>query len=141
MSDTERNTETARAAYAAWGNSKGTSIDHWLSIMDDDIRSTSLADEHDGFDLAQARVGKAEVRAYLQALSDNLDFIDFRTENIIAQGDWVVVLSTVAFRGRATGKVYRGPKADILRFRDGKLVEVREFYDTAAARDLVTMDD
>ena len=56
-----------------------------------------------------------------------------RGENPIAQDDRVVVVSRVAFKSRITGKVAQSPKADIFRFRDGKIVEFIEFFDTAAA--------
>ena len=69
------------------------------------------------------------------------ELIHFTPEEFIADGDRVVVLSSVAFRFRATGKVAESPKADVFRFRDGKIVEFFEFFDTARAFAATRADD
>jgi ketosteroid isomerase-like protein len=60
------------------------------------------------------------------------EIVSFGVQEILADGDWMVVLSQVACRSRGAGKVARSPKADVYRFRDGKVVEFLEFFDTAA---------
>ena len=57
--------------------------------------------------------------------------ITYDMDDFIAQDDRVVVIGNVAWRNKATGKVAETPKVDIWRFRDGKVVEFAEFYDTA----------
>lgn len=52
----------------------------------------------------------------------------------------VVVRSRFAFRNKQTGKSFESPKADFVRFRDGKIVEFFEFYDTAKAVAASTLD-
>jgi ketosteroid isomerase-like protein len=58
--------------------------------------------------------------------------IHYTTDDIIAQGDHVAMRGSTAWRNRKTGKVVDTPKADFWTFRDGKVVEFHEFYDTAA---------
>ena len=49
---------------------------------------------------------------------------------MIAEDDWAAVMSDVAFKQRATGRTLSFHVADVLRFRDGRLVEFREFANT-----------
>jgi len=41
------------------------------------------------------------------------------------------MLGSTAWRNRRTGKVVDTPKADLVTFRDGRIVDFTEFYDTA----------
>src|SRR5262249_18602389 len=77
--------------------------------------------------------GKAEVVRYFAGLAADWEMIHFTATEFIAQGDRVVVLSTMEFRHRTTGKVIESPKADVFRFRDGLIAECFEFFDTAKA--------
>ena len=58
--------------------------------------------------------------------------MDFRIGRIIADGDWVAVTATVRARFHQTGEEQQLDKVDVLRLRDGRVVEFREFYDTMA---------
>ncbi|HEX4609481.1 MAG TPA: nuclear transport factor 2 family protein, partial [Urbifossiella sp.] len=77
--------------------------------------------------------GKAGAERYFAGLAAEWEMVRFTPTEFIAQGDRVVVLSDVAFCYRPTGKVAESPKADVFRFRDGRIVEFFEFLDTAAA--------
>jgi uncharacterized protein len=59
--------------------------------------------------------------------------IDYRVDEYIAQGDRVVALCHCSFKNKRTGKILGTPKADFHKFRDGKICEFFEFYDTAQA--------
>ena len=48
----------------------------------------------------------------------------------VIDGDRAAVMSDVAFRQRSSGRTLRFHIADFLRFRDGRLVEFREFMNT-----------
>jgi len=61
--------------------------------------------------------------------------INYKTGAFIADGDWVAMRGSTAWKNRATGRVVDTPKADFWRFRNGKVVEFHEFYDTAALYD------
>ncbi|MGL4462541.1 MAG: nuclear transport factor 2 family protein [Planctomycetia bacterium] len=47
----------------------------------------------------------------------------------------------MAYRHRETGKIAESPKADVVRFRDGQIVEFFEFFDTARALAATRPDD
>lgn len=48
----------------------------------------------------------------------------------VIDGDRAAVMSDVAFKQRSGGRTLRFHIADFLRFRDGRLVEFREFMNT-----------
>lgn len=122
-----------RRAYQLWSDTRGGSVQHWLDLMADGVRMKSLAGGADGMAFTKTACGKAEAAGYFAGLAADWEMIRFTPEEFIAQGDRVVVLSSVAFRYRKTGKVAESPKADVFRFRDGLIVEFSEFFDTARA--------
>jgi ketosteroid isomerase-like protein len=72
-------------------------------------------------------------RAVLEALGGIAkDFILERYEPriIIVDGDRAAVMSDVAFQQRSTARTVSTQLANFLRFRDGKLIEFREFANT-----------
>ncbi len=63
--------------------------------------------------------------------------IEYVVDDLVAQGDRVVMLGRCSFRFRNNGRVVTTPKADAWRFKDGKAVEFFEYFDTAQLRDAV----
>ena len=128
---TEKNVALLKAAYRDWEQSKGTNADCWLQILSDNIVLKSLGDGRPGLEFSQERRGKADVGLYLAGLAESWQMVFYRTDEFIAQGDRVAVLSACAWRHRVTGAEVQTPKVDIWRFRNGKIVEFYEFFDTA----------
>ena len=73
-----------------------------------------------------------DLRRYFQGLRDDWQMIHYTPDHFIVDGERVSVLSTMNWRHRKTGREMKSPKADFIRFQDGKIVEFYEFYDTAA---------
>jgi ketosteroid isomerase-like protein len=122
-----------RHAYQLWHDSRGGSSQHWLDLMADDVCMGSLAGGLPEMAFAKANTGKAEAAQYFVGLAADWEMVHFTAREFISQGDRVVVLSSVAFTHRKTGKLVEMPKADIFRFRDGLIVEFFDFFDTARA--------
>jgi ketosteroid isomerase-like protein len=133
MPDSRGNVETLRQAYQLWNDSRGESVQSWLDRFAEDITIHSLGGGKAGLEFGKSRHGKVEAEVYFAELGAAWEMIYFTPEEFIADRDRVVVLSRCAYRSRLTGKVAESPKVDIFRFRDGKIVEVSEFFDTAAA--------
>ena len=133
MADTQDHVNKLRHAYQFWNDTKGASVQTWFELFADDIVIRSLGNENARLDFAKGRKGKSEAEQYFADLGSSWEMVYFQPEDFIAQDDRVVVVSRVAFKSRITGKVAQSPKADIFRFRDGKIVEFIEFFDTAAA--------
>jgi hypothetical protein len=133
MSIEDRNVAIAENAYRLWRDSKGGSIDHWLSIMASELEFRSLAQgQPDALSFTRPCSGPAEVENYLRELTSNWEMIDYVVDHYVAQGDRVVAIGRTAWRNKSTGKAVDTPKIDVWRFNaDGKALEFSEYYDTA----------
>lgn len=122
-----------RWAYQQWNSTAGESENCWLDMMAENVVMRSPSGGAPGMEFTKTRVGKSEAKHYFADLAKEWELVHVTPEEFIAQGDRVVVLTSVAFRFKRTGKVAHSPKADVFRFQDGQIVEFIEFFDTAAA--------
>ena len=74
----------------------------------------------------RARISRATL-----PIAKDWEMIHYTTEPFAVAGDRVVMLGRTAWRHRKTGQSFDTPKADLATFRDGRVVEFIEFYDTA----------
>ena len=130
---TASNVTVLKEAYKRWHDSKAGSVDHWLRLMTDDVKFRSLADGALQMQFTGLSSNKTEVEQYFKGLTSEWLMNDYRVDEYIAEGDRVVALCHVSFKHRKTGKTLVTPKADFHKFRDGKICEFFEFYDTAKA--------
>jgi ketosteroid isomerase-like protein len=140
MSQRNKHVSLLKEAYKQWQETKGGSVEHWLGLMTDDVRFRSLAGGAPKMEFTRTSTCKQEVRDYFSRLTNQWEMIDYTIDEYIAQGDRVVALGTCCFRHKQTGKILDTPKADFHRFRDGKICEFFEFYDTAQAISKATPD-
>lgn len=131
MTVEEINTEILKHAFMRWNDTKGKSTDHWLGILADEVDFRSLADGHSSLEFTSRRRSRDEVAEYMNGLNDQLEMIHYTVKFYVAEGDRVVAVGSTAWRNRSTGKTFDTPKADVVRFKDGKIVAFYEFYDTA----------
>ena len=104
-------------------------FDRFTAMVDDDIEWIVYGPVQ-VFPFQGPRRGKAQVLDVLGAISKDYEVERYAPEIIIVEGDRAAVMSDAAFRQRATGRTLSIRLADFLRFRDGKLIEFREFADT-----------
>ena len=119
------------AAYDLWEQSRGGSIDHWLSLMADEVDFRSLADDLPQAPFAQPYKRREDVRKYLEGLVAGWEMLSYRVDRFVEQGDDVVMIGSTAWRNRATGKMAETAKVDLWRFKDDKAVGFFELLDTA----------
>ena len=131
------NVAKLKEAYRRWHESRGGSIDHWLSICDDNIRFGSIAHSPPGADYLASYNGRATLGAYFEGLARDWEMIEYVVDELVAQADRVVMLGRCSWRFRRTGCTVSTPKADAWRFANGKAVEFFEYFDTAQLRDAV----
>ena len=132
------NVETLKEAYRLWHDTKAGSVDHWSNAMTDDVKFRSLAEGAKAMEFTRTSSCKDDVKQYFDGLTSDWEMIYYRIDEYIAQGDRVVALGHVSFKNKRTGKVLQTPKADFHKFRDGKICEFFEFYDTAQAITVAT---
>ena len=132
MSDEARNVEILKAAYRRWSETKGASVDDWMDVCADNIAFGSLAQgTAAGAHYLAAYNSRDALKGYFAGLAQDWTLVDWVTQEFIAQGDRVIVLSRCTWRYKKTGKEVSTPKADCWRMNGGKAVEFYEFYDTA----------
>jgi ketosteroid isomerase-like protein len=131
MSDEATHVAVLTEAYRRWHDSRGGSVDHWMSICDENIKFGSIAQGAPKVEYLTAYKARDELKHYFTGLSRDWEMIEYRVDQFIAQGDRVVMLGHCSYRAKATGKVVSTPKADAWRFANGKAVEFYEYFDTA----------
>ncbi|MCP4330948.1 MAG: nuclear transport factor 2 family protein, partial [Alphaproteobacteria bacterium] len=70
MSNESTNKEILKTAYTKWHDTRGGSVDHWLSIMADKIDFRSLADGEGGLNFTKSVESRADMEGYFAGLSD-----------------------------------------------------------------------
>ena len=102
-----------------------------MSIMADDAIFNSLAQGAEGVEFTRKSVSKAEVDGYFEGLTGGWKMIHYTVDQYISQNDQVVMIGSTAWTNKSTGKIASTPKVDVIRMRDGKIIEFSEYYDTA----------
>lgn len=138
MSDENQNVASLKAAYRLWHDTKAGSVDYWLNLMTDDVKFRSIAEGAKTMEFTRTSSCKDDVKGYFAGLSADWEMIYYRIDEYIAEGNRVVALGHVSFKNKHTGKILETPKADFHKFRNGKICEFFEFYDTAQAIDKAT---
>jgi ketosteroid isomerase-like protein len=131
MGSEDKNVAILKDAYARWHDSKGGSVDHFMSFVADDIKFGSLARGAPDMRFATDYSGRESLRGYFDGLLGDWEMIHYTVEEFVAQGDAVFMRGSTAWRNKRTGQEAETPKVDFWRFRDGKAVEFYEYYDTA----------
>ena len=138
MSTESQNVAILKDAYQQWHDTQAGSVAHWLSLMTDDVQFRSLAAGASAMQFTRESCCKNDVVQYFAGLTNEWEMIYYRVDEYIAQGDRVVALGQVSFKHKTTGKTLETPKADFHKFRDGKICEFFEFFDTASAIEKAT---
>lgn len=133
MSQEDTQINLLKEAYQKWHATRAGSIDHWLALMTDDIQFRSLAGGAAKMEFTRTSTCKDEVKHYFSQLTAQWEMNYYTIDEYIVQGDRVVALGNCSFKHKQTGKILDTPKADFHKFRDGKICEFFEFYDTAQA--------
>lgn len=128
----QQNVDLVRAAYDAFGRGDIPAV---LATMDDDVRFV-LA-EHSPYERGTPYLGKADVAGNIFArLGAEWDGFTIVTEKIHDAGDVVVMEGRYRGTYRSTGRQSNLQVVHIWTIRDGKLVGLQQYADTAAMREV-----
>lgn len=114
----------------AYNNFKSGDIEGLLNLMSDDI--TWTLPEMEGVPFAGARTGRASVAEFFQSVGASQDNVSFEPRELIAEGDRVIALGSYAWRVKASNREFSADFAHVWTIRDGKVIDFREYMDTAA---------
>ena len=122
--------ESTRAAvtnlYAAYARGDG---ERMAALIDDDVDFV-IHGPLQVFPFAGHHRGKGAVLEALGRIAKDYLLESYVPQVTVVDGDHAAVMSDVAFTQRSSGRTLRFHIADFLRFRDGRLVEFREFMNT-----------
>ena len=138
MSEEQSNAATLREAFGRWHETRGSDPSMWRDYVTEDFQLRSIADGAYNLQFTAKRRGRADFEAYLAGLTENLEMNEWSLQDTIAEGDRVVGLGQTTWTNRRTGRRFSTPIAIVTRFRDGRICEYMEYYDTAAVA--ATMD-
>lgn len=137
MNTIEKNKKIARRFYDEVMN------EGKLNVVDELVADDYV--EHEEFPGIQPN--KAGVKEYVKLFRNAFPDLNARVEEILAENDKVVVLSTIRgthkgeFLGKkGTGRKFELPYADVVRFRDGKVVEHWGYADNAKMMEQLQLD-
>lgn len=99
------------------------------NFMDEDIDFISYAPVNIFPCLGKQR-GKAAVEKSLETIHAHFEFHAYKPILMVVEADYAAVIIQARARQRATGRVIQLMFAQFLRFRDGRIVELREFMDS-----------
>jgi ketosteroid isomerase-like protein len=134
VSDTSKaNMRVLERLYKNWNETKGRSVDEIMSILAPQVSWGSLADGARGVAFTSRKLSKQEVGSYFQGLAEAFQMNFYTVDDFLVAGDYVIMSGICSFTNRTTGKIFKGPKADLWRFSNGQVEEFFEYYDTAAA--------
>ncbi|HYF08304.1 MAG TPA: nuclear transport factor 2 family protein, partial [Acetobacteraceae bacterium] len=117
-----------RSLYASYAAGNRTAFNDLLA---EDVSWHSVGPP--GLPWSGQRTGRDAVIDYFRTLEREADILGYTLEHGIEQGDWLILLATIRVRMGQEDSPRDYPKVDVVRFRDGKVAEFREYYDTAAA--------
>lgn len=121
---TRANQSVLERIYAEYGRGNRA---YALDLLAEDVAWHSLAAP--GIPWGGTFHGRAGVERYFAEIDRLVQLTAYEVERIIVQGDWAVTLARGTGRFHATGEVVSIPKADMVRLRDGRVAEFREYYD------------
>ena len=80
-----------------------------------------------------SRRGRKEVGAFFASMLEQQEPLSFEVSEYVAHGDKVVALGRYSWRVKSTGRTFHGDWAHVFTLRNGQIVRLREYTDTANA--------
>lgn len=128
MNDNDSNIQRIQSLYAAFTRLDLSAI---LAVLDEHV-DWFFVGQPEAIPYAGVRHGREEVLNFFIMVSKTVEVLTFEPLEVMAFEDKVLALGYERVRVKATGKVFDTDWAHLFTFAQGKIVKLREFYDTAA---------
>lgn len=112
--------------YAAYAR---CSTDFVLNAVDDDIDFISYAPT-EFFPFLGHHRGKAEFAKTMRAAHELFEYLDFKPVMLVVEGNDAAAMLSMRLKQRANGRIIQLFVGQFMRFRQGRLFELREFMDS-----------
>ena len=117
----------------AYDSFKASRIDKLIALMSNDIRWT--LPEIKGVPFGGKKNSLAAVGEFFVIVNNLQENLRFDINELVAEGDRVVVLGDYSWRVRHTKQEFHSALAHVWTIHDGKAIVFHEYMDTAACRD------
>ncbi len=117
-------------AYRRWDRSKGKDTSMWTDLFAPNVRLRSLAAGTPGLTFTLECRSQKDIARYFEGLTGEFEMVNYKTKEFAVDGDRIVMLGSTSWRHKKTGKTFDTPKADLVTFRKGRVIEFYELYDT-----------
>lgn len=124
----DENVQVIQDVYTAFGQGNIPGV---LDLLDEDVDWTFNGRSED-IPFGGRWQGKAKMMDFFQTVGATCDVLEFGPNEVISFGEHVLSLGHERVRVRATGRVFESDWAHLFQVIDGRVVRLREFYDTAA---------
>lgn len=128
---TQDNIDKMRAVYAAYGEGNAEPLCEAFA-PDGELRHIV---PQDVYTFAKPHRGPDGARAVIALIVEDYEWLTFRSLETIAEGETVFSITGGRIRHRASGNEAVLHLADFVRFRDGRIREYVQFFDSAGAQD------
>jgi len=134
MGNRQATLEVIRRAYEARG--KGD-LDGLMAAFHQDAVFTLMGDRK-ALEVTGSAHGHDHVREALRDFISTFDFVDRQILSEVVEGDRAAVHSCIVVRYGPTKATWSADVLDLFTFKDGKIIELIEFADTAQIRDVMS---
>jgi ketosteroid isomerase-like protein len=128
-SETTRRKALMEAIHALYAARQNGDVDEFMSYFAPEARMTIVGNPvlnpQSGL-----RVGRNSIERYMRTVHDENVYLGHAIDQIVAEGDHVVVRWHINLRLAQNGREARFDALDHLRIRDNQIVELTQFYDT-----------
>jgi len=123
----ETNIAVVQSAYAAYARGDIGAV---LSLLTPDVDWHTIGQRED-FPAFGPRKGVPAVQEFFKTVAENIEFSEFSPREFYCDRDKVFVLGHYAMTTRKNGRKVASDWVHIFTFRGGRVMQFREFLDTA----------
>jgi len=117
-------------AYRRWSETKGGSAEELLELFDDEVEMRSVLTPDVPHEISGTHMHKAQAADYFTGLARDWEMLSYDVDRFICDNDDIVMVGRCAWRHRETGKVVDTPKVDVWHFKNGKVTQFLEMFDS-----------
>lgn len=125
--DNGHQVQVVQELYAAFGRVDMPAI---LNLLDEQVNWYFVGRPHD-VPFAGQRQGHEQMVDFFVTIAETCEVLEFGPHEVITLGDHVLALGHERVRVKATDHIFETDWAHLFTVREGKIVRLREFYDTA----------
>ena len=124
----QENIQIVQDLYAAFGRGDMTAV---LGQLSEDVDWHFVANQAD-IPFAGCHKGHQAMLNFFSVVAQTTDIYEFGPHEVISATDRVIALGHERVGVKSTGRIFESDWVHLFTVREGKIVRVQEFYDTAA---------